>query len=64
MRRPKVEQLQLIRVLIGNGWGDGDFVEDQPRGEQQKYRRAIISFEKWLEHLQGAQFQYHLIGGK
>jgi hypothetical protein len=65
MRRPTVKQLTIIRGVVGNGWGDGDYLEYcfTPNSRRQCIR-AIKAFEEWLEHLQGAQFINPTIGNK
>ena len=57
MKSPTIKQLNDVRSVAGNGWGDGDFVEDRPRREQDRVRRSLIAFENWIEHLQGAKFK-------
>lgn len=64
MRRPTIKQLNDVRLVTGNGWGDGDFVEWMDAPERRRYARSLEAFEQWLEHLQGAKFANKLVGGK
>ncbi len=58
MRRPTIKQLNDVRFVLGNGWGDGDVLEYFPKVKDKlRVRQSIIAFEKWLEGLQGAEFQ-------
>lgn len=63
MKRPTTKQLKILRGVLGNGWGDGDYLEYCfTPAEKRKAVRAMIAFDTWLEHLQGAQFAHPLIG--
>jgi hypothetical protein len=61
MRRPTIKQLNDIRLVAINGWGDGDFVEHESRQEQNRMRRSLLAFENWIEYLQGAQFKNPIV---
>ncbi len=58
MRRPTVKQLNDVRFVLGNGWGDGDVLEYFPKAkDKRRVRQSIISFEKWIEELQDSEFE-------
>ncbi len=62
MRRPTVKQLNDVRFVCGNGWGDGDILEYFPLAkDKRRVRQSLISFEKWIEELQGQEFECPII---
>jgi len=65
MRRPSIKQLEDVRLVMGNGWGDGDFIEGMDRNEAARYTRSIQAFENWLESIGNFKFRmYTATGGK
>ena len=61
MRRPTIKQLSDVRLVAGNGWGDGDFVEWMDKKEQDRIRRSMQAFESWIEHLGKFKFNNPIV---
>jgi len=65
MRRPTINQLIDVRHVLGNGWGDGDFISCMDKKEADRFERSVYAFEKWLESLGNFKFKmYTTRGGK
>ncbi len=57
MRRPTLKQLEDVRCICGNGWGDGDYLEFlQTTSEKKRVTRSLQAFEKWIESIGKYQF--------
>lgn len=65
MRRPTLKQLQDIREVMGNGYGDGDYVAWMDDKDRQRINRSIYAFERWIESIGNFKFSmYTSTGGK
>jgi hypothetical protein len=54
-----------VRNVVGNGWGDGDFIQGMDRKEGERFSRSIYAFEKWMEAIGNFKFKmYTTRGGK
>ncbi len=62
MRRPTLRQLQDVRGVCGNGWGDGDYLEMlQTPSEKRRVRKSLQAFEKWIESIGKFEFNSPLV---
>ncbi len=62
MRRPTLRQLEDVRGVCGNGWGDGDYLEMlQTTAEKKRVIRSLQAFEKWIESIGKYQFNSSLV---
>lgn len=65
MRRPTIKQFEDVRLVMGNGYGDGDYIQGMDKNEARKINRSIHAFETWLEKIGNFKYKmYTAQGGK
>jgi len=61
MRRPTIKQLLEVRNVTSNGWGDGDYTSGMDRAQAERVRRALQSFDRWIESVGKFKFNCPLV---
>lgn len=58
---PTRRQWLTIRNIIGNGWGDGDYLEYAFSAADKKHvKQSLLTFEAWLEKRYQIKFKHSL----